>query len=327
MPVGTFISVGRNLDSALRRVTRAEELGYEAVYTTHLAGLDSLTLLAAYASSSERVAIGTGVMPIYSRSPAATAQQAVTVDQISGGRLRLGLGVSHRITVENWFGSEIGKPVREMREYVAVLRAIFAGEEPPQDNERFRTQFRLMGPEARPDLPIHLGGLSPAMLRAAGEIGDGVVLWLCNPEYIREVVVPEVRTGRERVGKDLDGFDIVAAVPSAVTDDPESARARLRGELVTYFSLPFYRKMIERSGYGADIKLFDEAMESGDHGSAATAISDGYLENLAAVGTADIAAAAIERYRDAGATSPCIGPIPGTDFNNTLESLAELAGT
>jgi alkanesulfonate monooxygenase SsuD/methylene tetrahydromethanopterin reductase-like flavin-dependent oxidoreductase (luciferase family) len=268
------------------------------------------------------VALGTGVMPIYSRSPAATAQQAVTIDQISGGRLRLGLGVSHKITVENWFGSEIGKPVREMREYVAVLRAIFAGEEPPQDNERFRTQFRLMGPEARPDLPIYLGGLSPAMLRAAGEIGDGVVLWLCNPEYIREVVVPEVRTGRERAGKGLDGFDIVAAVPSAVTDDPDAARARLRGELVTYFSLPFYRKMIERSGFGEDIERFDAKMAEGDPKAAGAEISDRFLEQLAAIGPADEAQASVQRYLDAGTTSPCIGGISGTDFDATLEALA-----
>jgi F420-dependent oxidoreductase-like protein len=260
VPLGTFISVGRSLDSAVRRVRRAEELGYDSVFTTHLAGFDSLTVLAAYAGATERVRLGTGVLPMYSRSPAATAQQAATVDAIAAGRLVLGIGVSHKVTVENWFGSEIGKPVREMREYVGVLRAIFAGEEPPQDNERFRTQFRFMGPAVRPDLPIYVAGLSPGMLRLAGEVGDGVVLWLCNPDYIRDVVIPEVTTGRERAGKPLEGFDVVAAVPSAVTDDPEAARARLRGELVTYFSLPFYRKMLERSGFGDDIERFDAKM-------------------------------------------------------------------
>ena len=323
--MGTFISVGRKLDSALARTRRAEELGYEAVYTTHLAGLDSLTLLAAYADATERVAIGTGVMPIYSRSPAATAQQAVTIDQVSGGRLRLGLGVSHKITVENWFGSEIGKPVTEMREYVAVLRAIFAGEEPPRDNQRFRTQFRFMGPQPRPDLPIYVGGLSPNMLRAAGEIGDGVVLWLCNPNYIRDVVVPEVTAGREKAGKPLDGFDIVAAVPSAVTDDPDAARGRLRGELITYFSLPFYRKMLERSGFGGDIERFDVKMAEGDPKAATAEISDEFLELLAAIGSPEEAAASVKRYRDAGATSPCIGGISGTDFDATLETLAPSA--
>ena len=114
-------------------------------------------------------------------------------------------------------------------------------------------------------------------------------------------------------------------MPTAVTDEIDGARATLRADLSPYFLLPFYRRMIERSGYEADVKLFDEAMERGDASGAAVAISDGFLENLAAIGPADIAAAAIERYRDAGATSPCIGAIPGTDFTNALESLAELA--
>jgi F420-dependent oxidoreductase-like protein len=323
LPLGTFISVGRSLDTALDRVRLAEQLGYHSVFTTHVAGRDSLTVLGAYANVTESIQIGTGVMPIYSRTPVATAQQAATIDEMANGRLTLGIGVSHRVIVENWFGSEIGKPVVEMRDYVAVLRAIFAGEDPPQ-SERFPTRFRFMGVEPRADLPIYIAGLSPKMLELAGEVADGVILWLCNPDYIRDIVVPHVREGRRKAGKSLDGFDIVAAVPTAVTDEVDGARATLRADLAPYFLLPFYRKMIERSGYQADVKLFDEAMERGDS-TAAMAISDGFLENLAAIGPADIAAATVERYRDAGATSPCIGAIPGTDFTTALESLAELA--
>jgi F420-dependent oxidoreductase-like protein len=312
------------LDSALERVRLAEQLGYHSVFTTHLAGRDSLTVLAAYANATESVQLGTGVTPIHSRTPAAMAQQAVTIDELSAGRLMLGLGVSHRITVENWFGSEIRKPVSEMRDYVAILRAIFAGVDPPE-TETWTTRFHFLGVEPRPDLPIYVAGLSPKMLELAGEVADGVVLWLCNPDYIRDVVVPHVEIGRDRAGKSPDGFDIVAAVPTAVTDEVDGARATLRADLSPYFLLPFYRRMIERSGYEADVKLFDEAMERGDASGAAIAISDGFLENLAAIGPPDIAAAAVERYRDAGATSPCIGAIPGTDFTNALESLAELA--
>ena len=324
MPLGTFISVGRSLDSALDRVRLAEQLGYHSVFITHLAGRDSLTALAAYADVSESIRLGTGVTPIHSRSPAAMAQQAITIDEISNGRLTLGLGVSHRVTVENWYGSEIRKPVTEMREYVAALRAMFAGEDPPE-SEIFPTRFHFLGVQPRADLPIYIAGLSPKMLELAGEVADGVILWLCNPDYIRDIVVPHVREGRRKAGKSLDGFDIVAAVPTAVTAEVDGARATLRADLAPYFLLPFYRKMIERSGYEADVRLFDEAMERGDGSSAATAISDGFLENLAAIGPPDLAAAAVERYRDAGATSPCIGAIPGTDFTTALESLAELA--
>jgi F420-dependent oxidoreductase-like protein len=324
LPVGTFISVGRSLDTALDRVRLAERLGYHSVYTTHLAARDSLTVLAAYANASESIRLGTGVLPIYSRTPVAMAQQAFTIDEISGGRLNLGIGVSHQVTVENWYGTTIGKPVAEMRAYVAVLRAIFAREDPPE-SDRFSTRFHFLGLEPRADLPIYVAGLSPKMLELAGEVADGVVLWLCNPDYIREVVVPHVREGRRKAGKRLDGFDIVAAVPTAVTDEVDGARATLRADLAPYFLLPFYRKMIQRSGYDADVRLFDEAMERGDASAAAIAISEGFLENLAAIGPPDIAAATVERYRDAGATSPCIGAIPGTDFTSALEALAELA--
>ena len=324
MPLGTFISVGRSLDSALDRVRLAERLGYHSVYTTHLAGRDSLTLLAAYAQATESIRVGTGVMPLYSRSPVATAQQAVTIDEISGGRLTLGIGVSHKVTVENWYGSHIGKPVTEMRDYLGVLRAVFRGEDPPQ-SERFPTRFHFLGVTPRADLPIYIAALSPKMLELAGELADGVILWLCNPEYIRDVVVPHVTKGREKAGKSLDGFDVVAAIPTAVTSEVDGARATLRADLSPYFLLPFYRKMIEASGYETDVKLFDEAMEKGDASAAAIAISDGFLENLAAIGPPDIAAATVERYRDAGATSPCVGAIPGTDFSTALESLAELA--
>jgi alkanesulfonate monooxygenase SsuD/methylene tetrahydromethanopterin reductase-like flavin-dependent oxidoreductase (luciferase family) len=99
--IGCFISAGRSLDSALERVRRADELGFDAVYTTHIAARDSVTLLMAYASASERIGLGTGVVPIFSRGPAAMAQSAATVDECSGGRMILGLGVSHQVTVEN----------------------------------------------------------------------------------------------------------------------------------------------------------------------------------------------------------------------------------
>ncbi|HEV2812008.1 MAG TPA: LLM class flavin-dependent oxidoreductase, partial [Solirubrobacteraceae bacterium] len=301
MALGCFVSVGRSLEQAVSRVRLAEELGYEAVYVTHIAGRESLTVLTHYANHTERVRLGTGVVPIYTRTPATMGQTAATIDEIAGGRLNLGLGVSHRPVVEGWHGQTIDKPVSEMREYVAIVRAILRGEDPPA-GDKWRTGFRLAGMEPRPELPIYVAALSPRMLQLAGEVADGVILWLCNPNYIRDVVVPEVTAGREKAGKPLEGFDIVAAVPSAVTDDPDAARGRLRGELITYFSLPFYRKMLERSGFGGDIERFDAKMAEGDAKAATAEISDEFLELLAAIGSPDEAAASVRRYEDAGAT-------------------------
>ena len=318
MGLGCFVSVGRSLEQAVDRVRLADELGYETAYVTHINGRESLTVLTHYAAHTERIRLGTGVVPIYTRTPATMAQTAATLAEASGDRLVLGLGVSHRPVVEGWHGQTIDKPVTEMREYVAILRAILAGEDPPP-GEKWQTGFRL-GMDARPDLPVYVAGLSPRMLRLAGEIADGVVLWLCNPEYIRDVVVPEVAAGRRKAGKPLDGFDVVAAVPSALVDEPRTAYASMRRDLVPYFSLPFYRTMLERSGFGGDIAAFDVAAARGDGDAMQAAISDEFLGVLTAVGDAEAVRAGVARYREAGATSPCIGPIARTDFEDTLRA-------
>ena len=317
MGLGAFIGVGKSLETALQRVEQAERLGYESAYVTHIAARDSVTTLMAYAARSERLLLGTGVTPIYSRTPVATAQSFGTLDEYSGGRAIIGLGVSHRPAVEAWYGQEIEQPLREMREYVGIVRAILRNEDPPQ-GETFHSHFHFMGFEPRPDIPIYLAGLAPGMLRLAGEIADGVVLWLCNPEYIRSTVVPSIAEGRAKAGKSPEGFDIVAAVPAAVTSEPEQARAQLRSELVPYFSLPFYRKMIELSGFGDDLARFDS--------DGADAISDEFLARLAAIGTAEEAEAVVRNYAHSGATSPCIGGISKTDFDTTLEALAGCLG-
>ena len=319
--LGTFISVGKSLDQAVERVKRADALGYDSTYVTHIAARDSLTVLMAYVAASERIKVGTGVLPIYSRTPVATAQQAATIDEYSGGRMVLGLGVSHQVTVENWYQAKLERPLLAMKEYAGIVRALFQSQEPPQ-GEIFRTNFRFMGYEPRPDLPIYVAGLSRNMLELAGEIADGVMLWLCIPDYIHDVVVPAVRAGREKAGKSMEGFDIVAAVPAAVTEDKEGAYQVMRADLMTYFSLPFYRAMIEGSGFEEDIEAYDAGMAEGDIDKAMAGISAFYLDALTAIGSPEDVRAGVERYAQAGATSPCIGPVPRTDFEATLEAAA-----
>ena len=323
MAIGAFIHAGRSLDAAVDRVRRADELGYESVYVTHIAARDSLTLLARHATATERVRLGTGVLPIFSRTPAATAQTAATIDEISGGRMVLGLGVSHQAIVEDWYAAKITKPVQQMREYVAIVRAILRGKTPPE-GEFFRSRFAFLGYTPRPDLPIYVAALSPKMLRLAGEIADGVMLWLCNPDYIRETVIPAVAEGRKRVGKELAGFDVVAAVPVAVADDIEAARNAFRRDLIPYASRPFYRRMLTNSGFGDDLAAFDEAMASDDTERAMAGLSDELLASLAGIGTPEDVRAKVAEYQTAGATLPCIGGIPGQGFDEALAAVAEL---
>src|SRR3954462_7018219 len=183
MATGCFVSTGRSLDAAVERVKLAEELGYESVYLTHISGREPFIVLSAYAQSTSRIRLGTGVTPIYTRTPANMAQTAATLDELSGGRHNLGIGISHRPVVEGWYGQTIDKPVREMKEYTAIVRAIASGEAPPAGG-KWKTAMQLSGVDPRPDLKIDIAALSPLMLRAAGEIADGVILWLCNPDYI-----------------------------------------------------------------------------------------------------------------------------------------------
>ena len=230
---------------------------------THIAARDSLTVLANYAAATSRIHLGTGVVPIYTRTPATMAMTAATLHEQSDGRLRLGLGVSHRPVVEGWHGQTIDRPVAEMREYVAIVRAILAGEPPPA-GEKWQTSFALSGIGPYPDLPIYIAALSPAMLRLAGEVADGAMLWLCNPEYIRAVVMPELQAGRERAGKTLEGFAVVAAVPSAVVDDPARRTRRCAATCCPTSACPSTARCSSARASATDIAAYDEAAARGD---------------------------------------------------------------
>jgi alkanesulfonate monooxygenase SsuD/methylene tetrahydromethanopterin reductase-like flavin-dependent oxidoreductase (luciferase family) len=299
--------------AALARL--ADELGYDTVTCSHIAARDSFTSLAGLAMVTSRVHLATAVAPIYHRSPASMAQTAATVDDVSGGRFRLGLGVGHRVTMGGWHGQEIGRPVPEMREYVALVRALLAGNEPPH-GERWNSTFRFTAFQPRPDIPIVLAGLSPAMLRLAGEIADGVVLWACPADYVRDVVVPEVAKGRAAAGKSMDGFAVMPAIPVAAQADRATALAGIRSELHRYFGLPFYRNMFAAAGYADALEAYDQA--AGDQARQEKTISEELITALCAIGSESDVRSSIARYREAGATNPILTGIRGTDFAASL---------
>lgn len=314
-----LIPPGTPSAQALELVQLAERVGYESVRCTHVNGHDSLSLLAAAATLTQRVRLSTAVVPIYARTPAATAQTAATIAELSGGRFSLGLGVSHRRGVEGWYGQRIDRPVAELKEYVRIVRAIVDGHTPPT-GRKWSTAFALAGLAPVPPLPILGAALSPGMLRAVGEVCDGVVLWMCVPSYIEDVVLPELATGRERAGRTMADFEVVALVPSARAADRATALDALRGDLTSYFSLPFYRTMLERSGFGSELADYDRA--GGDPDGMRAAISNGFLDALSAIGDPARMQDGLDRYRAAGATSPCVWPIAGVDPAATLRAVA-----
>jgi F420-dependent oxidoreductase-like protein len=314
MPTAAYLMPGRDLAAGVRLARRAEDLGYDSVWVTHGMGRDSFLVLAAYGAATRRIGLGNGVVPIYPRHPTAMAQAALTLAEMTDGRFRLGIGVSHRTTMEAMLGLALDSPLAVMREYVAVLRGALAGGV-EFAGARFRVRWAFAVPERPQPPPIYLAGLSPRMLELTGEIADGVVLWLTPPAYVRAVAIPALERGRRRAGKSLAGFEVVAAVPLAVADDHRAAREAFRSELVRYLQLPFYRAMLERAGLGDELARFDRDGRT----------PDTVLDALGAVGDAGAARAFVEAYRAAGVTLPAVRPITFPDapwYERTLEAVA-----
>ena len=301
---------GRSIARGVERARLAEETGYDSVWMTQLPDeRDTSLVLAAYAAGTERVGLGSFVFPIYTRHPTAMVQMAATLDELSGGRFRLGIGVSHRLTVEGLWGLHLDHPVDAMREYLTIVRDSLIAGSASFDGAHFSARWAY-SPPRRADLPILIAALNPRMLELAGELADGVALWMCSPSYIESQVVPRVRAGRERAGRTLEGFEIVAALDVSLTTNLEGAREVFRGRFQRYASLPYYRTMLDASG-------FRDQLGRGE-------ITDSMLHELAGMGDERALRKAVRRYRDAGCTLPLVGPFAqhegAAGFDASLEA-------
>jgi len=294
------------------RATAAEKLGYESVWVTQLPDArDAALVLAAYGAATNRVGLGTGVLPIYTRHPTAMVQMAATLDELTGGRFILGIGISHKVTVEGMWGLHLDSPVQAMREYVEIVRAGLRDGVGSLEGEHFTARWGYSAPR-RAELPIMISALNPRMLELAGEVSDGVVLWMCSPAYISTEVIPRVAAGRQKAGKSMDGFEIVAAVPACLTSDRAAAMDVFRQTVSRYANLPYYRKMMDASGFRDELDT--------------ERITDGMLDTLAGIGDQRQISDALRRYREAGVTLPGVGPFGGhkgaAGFEATLEAAA-----
>lgn len=312
-----FIAVGRSLPEAISRVRFAEAAGYRSAWVAQISDRDATITCAAFSAATSKLGIGTGILPIYPRTPAAMIQMAASLDELSGGRFILGVGPSHKVVIENWHGMKLDRPLASIREYVGAMRAIL--QKKPFEGEIYRTNFDFTGFEPpRRDLPIYISCLSPKMCQLAGEIADGGVLWMCSPDYVREVVVPNIEIGRKKAGLSMEGFEIVAAVSTAITENKAAARDAFRKASFVYWTLPFYRAAIENGGMAEDLAAFDAQGPSG--------VRDETIDKLAGIGTAEDANRVIESYVAAGVTLPGISFLPrhegGASFEETLEAVA-----
>ena len=310
--LGVFNPAVKKLEESVLRAKMAERLGFKSVWTTQMPDArDAALVLAAYANATERVNLGTGVLPIYPRHPTAMAQMAASLDELSGGRFILGLGVSHKVTVEAMWGLRLEKPVEAMREYLHIVRTSLREGGCSFEGEYFTARWAYSAPR-RPDMPVMVSAQNPRMLELAGELADGVVLWMSSPSYIRDRIVPALAAARTKAGKSMEGFEIVAAIPVCLTTDRKGGLAVFRQTVTRYASLPYYRKILDASG-------FKDQLEADE-------ISDAMLDELAGIGDEQRVRDAIERYRQAGVTVLGVGPFGGHEgargFEATLEAVA-----
>ena len=309
MKLGAAIEAGRSLDEAVARAKLADRLGYHSIWSSQLpTARDTSLVLSAYAQATERILLGTAVLPIYVRHPTQMAQMAQTLDELSNHRFLLGLGVSHRVTVENMWGLPLEEPVQAMREYVQILRDSFRTGGSSLEGRYFTARWAYAAPRNE-NLPIIVAALGEKMLELAGEVADGVSLWMCSPEYVERTVIPTVTRGRERAGKTLEGFEVMAAIPVGLAADSQGPRDAFRATVERYASLPFYRRMMEASG-------FKETLDRGE-------ISDAMLADLGGIGSVDDINHILERYRQAGLTLAAIGPMPKSQGTVGVEATLE----
>lgn len=309
-----FLDPSRSLEQGADRAALAESLGYESVWTTHTVTREPLQVLAAYAARTERIGLGTGVMPLVSRHPIVAAMEAATLDEASGGRLALGIGISHRSLVEGWYGLPFDKPLGRMREYATIVRALLDDGVVDHAGEHYTARFSFLGYQPRKGIRLLFAALAPGMLRLAGELSDGVVLWMCSPGYIRDTIRPTIDEALVKHGRDPASFDVVAAVSCGLTENVEGARDAFRRAALPYTQLPFYRRAIDAGGHA-------DALEASDAGEP---VPDSFVDAMAGLGDADAVRAKIEEYRDAGVTLPAVGPVPrhegGAGVEETLKA-------
>jgi 5,10-methylenetetrahydromethanopterin reductase len=285
------------------QLRRAADDGLASAWLSNIFGLEALTSLAVAGSQVPGIELGTAVVPTYPRHPAVLAQQALTAALAVGpGRLVLGIGLSHKIVIEDMYGYSFDKPARHMREYLSVLRPLLDGTAVSVDGSTLKAHIGLSTPRAAARVPVLLAAMAPRMLQLAGEQADGTVLWMTGPGTVRDYVVPAISAAASAAGRPSPR--VVCGLPVCVTSDPAAARARAADELAIYGQLPSYRAMLDKEG----------AAGPGD---------------VALVGDEDAVAAQILALGDAGATDFIAAEFGGAEDRGRTRRLlkAVIAGS
>jgi F420-dependent oxidoreductase-like protein len=255
---------GGTLDDVIASAKDLEQRGFASLWMANIFGLDAITALALIGRETERIELGTAVVPSYPRHPTAIAQQSLTAQAAAGGRFVLGLGLSHKLVIENMLGFSYDKPARHMREYLSVLGPLLRGEPAKFEGEQYRVSLGLEFPGV-PEVPIVLAALGDQMLKLAGRHTAGSILWMTGPATIESHIAPKLNAAAEEAGRPTPR--IVAGVPIVLTNDPDGVRERIAQGLAMYGQLPSYRAMLDKEGAAgpADISIVgdEKALDAG----------------------------------------------------------------
>jgi alkanesulfonate monooxygenase SsuD/methylene tetrahydromethanopterin reductase-like flavin-dependent oxidoreductase (luciferase family) len=298
--LGLLAAVPRSpLEESIELARAAEEAGFAAIGVGD-AVADTLVVLGALARETSRIELHATIAN-WSRTPVTTALAATTLAELTRGRFRLGLGAMPRRWSEDWHGIDYAAPVARMRDYVTAIRdALRAQPGQPVDHEgrfyRFRAYERL---DASPPyaVPITLGVIRPRMSELAGEIADGVIIDSPHSTgWIRDRLWPRFEAGLAASGRPRESFDVGVGVICAVDDDPARARDLARRTIAFYLMTPYLRDVLEHHGFGAECDEGVRALELGDRGAAARAITDEIVETIAVAGPPEEFRAQLRRY-------------------------------
>ncbi|HVL95707.1 MAG TPA: LLM class F420-dependent oxidoreductase [Solirubrobacteraceae bacterium] len=324
-------------DEQVELAVLADELGLDSVWVAEAWGQDAVSLLGFLAARTERVALGSGLFQIPARQPAATAMAAASLDVLSGGRFRLGLGVSGPQVSEGWYGVPFARPVSRTREYVEVVRRAlareapleFAGREyrlPLEGGTGLGKPLKLLARPVQERIPIYLGAVGPKAVQQVGEIADGWLPFMVDPAQF-DVLLEPLQRGLERAGRTLDDLDIAAAVPVGLAADVREARDAVRPWLAFYVGAMgardknFYVELAERAGHGGAARAVQERWLAGDRLGAAGALSDELIDAMALATTPAGLDDRLAAYEAAGVDTLVAVPC-GPDRTGIVRALA-----
>ncbi len=305
MRIGLWIPAddSRPLDETIERFVKAEKDGFASAWTPQVFGPDALTVLALAGRATSRIELGTSVVPTFPRHPFTLAQQAMTVQAATGGRLALGLGLSHQVVIEGMWGLSYEKPARHMREYLSVIGAIRDTGGVSFQGETYRVNGKTKVEGCTP-FPIIVAALGSRMLKIAGELADGTITWMVGPKTLASHIVPGITASAKAAGRPAPR--VVCSLPVCVTDDPAAARENAAKFFAVYGGLPSYRAMLDREGAASPA-------------------------DVAVVGNEKQVEDALRRFADAGATEfgPAIFPAgddPQASVARTYDCVASFGG-